>query len=61
MTGKEMLEKLQTFSEESLNQEVYILGADCIVNSVSGLCVSDEDYTDEDGYTIPAGAIRVDW
>lgn len=56
-----MLEKLQTFSEESLNQEVYILGANCLVNGASGIYVSDEDYTDEDGYTIPAGAIRVDW
>ena len=56
-----MLEKLQTFSEESLNQEVYICGADCLVNNVQSVSIQQEDYTDEDGIEIPAGSIVIDW
>ena len=61
MTGKEMLEKLQTFSEAELNRSVYICGADCIINEVYDISVREDSYTDEDGYIIPAGAIQIDW
>jgi len=56
-----MLEKLQTFSEEELSQEVYICGADCMINEVCDLSIQNEDYMDQDGYVIPAGAITIDW
>lgn len=55
-----MLEALQTFSEESLNQEVYICGSDCMVNCVESISVNKEEYIDEDGCTIPAGVLVVE-
>ena len=61
MTGKELLEKLQTFSKESLNQEVYICGADCLVNNAQSIFIQREDYTDEDGIKIPSGTLVIDW
>jgi hypothetical protein len=61
MTGKEILEKLQSFSPEELDQEVYICGADCLVNYAESISVNEEEYTDEDGNIIPAGALVVDW
>jgi len=56
-----MLEKLQSFSSEELEKEVYICGADCLVNDVQSISVNEEDYTDEDGRKIPAGSIVIDW
>ena len=61
MTGNDLLTRLQSFSQEELEQEVYICGADCMVNNVESLSVNEENYTDEDGYTIPAGALVIDW
>lgn len=61
MTGNDILERLQSFSQEELDQEVYICGADCLVNNVESISVNEEDYTDEDGNTIPAGALVIDW
>jgi len=61
MTGNDILERLQSFSQEELDQEVYICGADCLVNNVESISVNEEDYTDEDGRIIPAGALVIDW
>lgn len=61
MTGNDLLTRLQSFSQEELEQEVYICGSDCLVNNVESMSVNEEDYTDEDGHTIPAGALIIDW
>lgn len=61
MTGNDLIKQLQSFSSEELEKEVYICGADCLVNSVESISVNEEDYTDEDGRTIPAGALVIDW
>lgn len=60
MTGNDLLTRLQSFSQEELEQEVYICGADCMVNNIESISVNEEDYTDEDGYTIPSGALVID-
>ena len=61
MTGNDILEQLQSFYPEELEQEVYICGADCLINNVGSISVNKEDYTDEDGRIIPAGALVIDW
>lgn len=61
MTGNDLIKQLQSFSQEKLEQEVYICGADCMVNNVESISVNEEDYTDEDGHTIPSGALIIDW
>jgi len=61
MTGNDLLARLQSFSREELEQEVYICGADCMVNNVESISVNEEDYSDEDGRVIPAGALVIDW
>lgn len=61
MTGNDLIKRLQSFSPEELDQEVYICGSDCMVNYAESISVNEEEYTDEDGYTIPAGALVIDW
>lgn len=61
MTGNDILKRLQSFSQEELEQEVYICGADCLVNNVQSISIQQEGYTDEDGIEIPAGNIVIDW
>lgn len=61
MTGNDLIKRLQSFSPEELDQEVYICGADCMVNYVESISVNEEEYTDEDGQVIPAGALVIDW
>lgn len=61
MTGNDLLTRLQSFSQEELEQEVYICGADCMVNNASSIYIQQEDYIDEDGIEIPTGSIVIDW
>lgn len=61
MTGNDLIKQLQSFSSEELEKEVYICGADCLVNNASSIYIQQEDYIDEDWRKIPAGSIVIDW
>lgn len=61
MTGNDLIKRLRSFSPEELDQEVCICGADGIVHYVESISVNEEEYVDEDGFDIPAGALVIDW
>lgn len=61
MTGNDLIKRLQSFSQEELDQEIYICGSDCMVNYAESISANKEEYIDEDGRIIPTGALVIDW
>jgi hypothetical protein len=61
MTGKEMLETLQTFSETELRKEVYICGTDWTVNIVDSISITEDSFIDDFDNELPANHIVIQW
>jgi len=56
-----MLNFLQDLSETELRKEVYICGADCVVNIADSISITEDSFIDDFDNELPANHIVIEW